>query len=35
MDTLRDKRFLESLWQNGSAPWKLGRNVSASWKLSA
>lgn len=23
MDTLRDKRLLESLWQNGSAPWKM------------
>jgi glucose-1-phosphate cytidylyltransferase len=23
MDTLRDKRFLESLWQSGGAPWKL------------
>ncbi len=23
MDTLRDKRLLESLWQNGSAPWKV------------
>jgi glucose-1-phosphate cytidylyltransferase len=22
MDTLRDKRYLESLWQNGEAPWK-------------
>lgn len=22
MDTLRDKRFLEELWQGGSAPWK-------------
>jgi glucose-1-phosphate cytidylyltransferase len=21
MDTLRDKRLLESLWQNGNAPW--------------
>lgn len=23
MDTLRDKTYLESLWQNGKAPWKL------------
>lgn len=23
MDTLRDKRLLESLWQTGNAPWKL------------
>jgi glucose-1-phosphate cytidylyltransferase len=23
MDTLRDKRFLENLWQSGGAPWKL------------
>ncbi len=23
MDTLRDKRYLESLWQGGGAPWKL------------
>ncbi len=23
MDTLRDKRLLESLWQQGSAPWKV------------
>lgn len=23
MDTLRDKRLLESLWQDGSAPWKM------------
>jgi len=23
MDTLRDKRYLESLWQKGDAPWKL------------
>ncbi|MFS8084482.1 MAG: glucose-1-phosphate cytidylyltransferase [Acidobacteriota bacterium] len=23
MDTLRDKRFLESLWREGKAPWKL------------
>lgn len=23
MDTLRDKRLLENLWQNGSAPWKV------------
>jgi glucose-1-phosphate cytidylyltransferase len=22
MDTLREKKFLESLWQNGTAPWK-------------
>ena len=23
MDTLRDKRYLENLWQSGGAPWKL------------
>ena len=23
MDTLRDKRLLENLWQDGSAPWKV------------
>lgn len=23
MDTLRDKRLLESMWQNGNAPWKI------------
>ncbi len=23
MDTLRDKRLLESLWENGTAPWKI------------
>lgn len=23
MDTLRDKNFLEGLWQNGEAPWKI------------
>lgn len=23
MDTLRDKRYLESLWQSGKAPWRL------------
>lgn len=23
MDTLRDKRYLESLWQGGTAPWKI------------
>ena len=22
MDTLRDKNFLENLWQNNNAPWK-------------
>jgi glucose-1-phosphate cytidylyltransferase len=25
MDTLRDKRLLENLWQDGSAPWKVWR----------
>jgi len=25
MDTLRDKRTLEALWNDGNAPWKLGR----------
>lgn len=24
MDTLRDKRLLESLWESGQAPWKVG-----------
>ncbi len=23
MDTLRDKRLLESLWQHGQAPWRI------------
>jgi glucose-1-phosphate cytidylyltransferase len=23
MDTLRDKKLLESLWQQGNAPWKI------------
>ena len=23
MDTLRDKRLLERLWESGSAPWKV------------
>jgi glucose-1-phosphate cytidylyltransferase len=23
MDTLRDKVFLEELWQSGKAPWKV------------
>jgi glucose-1-phosphate cytidylyltransferase len=22
MDTLRDKNYLEQLWQSGTAPWK-------------
>jgi glucose-1-phosphate cytidylyltransferase len=26
MDTLRDKRYLESLWQEGKAPWKTWEN---------
>jgi glucose-1-phosphate cytidylyltransferase len=26
MDTLRDKRYLEGLWQAGNAPWKTWRN---------
>ena len=26
MDTLRDKRYLESLWESGNAPWKLWQN---------
>jgi glucose-1-phosphate cytidylyltransferase len=26
MDTLRDKRYLEGLWQAGKAPWKIWRN---------
>jgi glucose-1-phosphate cytidylyltransferase len=25
MDTLRDKKLLEELWQGGNAPWKIGR----------
>ncbi len=35
MDTIRDKRFLEGLWQNGSAPWSVRQNGSVSWRLSA
>ena len=26
MDTLRDKRYLEGLWQSGNSPWKTWRN---------
>lgn len=26
MDTLRDKNFLEELWQSGEAPWKIWNN---------
>jgi glucose-1-phosphate cytidylyltransferase len=40
MDTLRDKRFLDSLWQANKAPWKTwddpfvnnGRGVGANWQ---
>lgn len=28
MDTLRDKRLLEGLWQNGNAPWKTWQDSS-------
>jgi glucose-1-phosphate cytidylyltransferase len=24
MDTLRDKQFLEKMWDSGKAPWKMG-----------
>jgi glucose-1-phosphate cytidylyltransferase len=30
MDTLRDKRLLESLWQSGNAPWKTWEEQDAS-----
>lgn len=30
MDTLRDKKLLESLWQSGDAPWKTWRDHDAS-----
>ncbi|HEY9600509.1 MAG TPA: hypothetical protein V6C85_02800, partial [Allocoleopsis sp.] len=30
MDTLRDKRLLESLWQSGNAPWKIWEEEYAS-----
>lgn len=30
MDTLRDKRLLESLWQSGNAPWKIWEEQDAS-----
>jgi glucose-1-phosphate cytidylyltransferase len=30
MDTLRDKRLLESLWQSGNAPWKIWEEENAS-----
>lgn len=30
MDTLRDKRRLESLWQSGNAPWKIWEEQDAS-----
>ena len=29
MDTLRDKKYLESLWQSGNAPWKMWRDENA------
>ncbi|WP_275983377.1 glucose-1-phosphate cytidylyltransferase [Chroococcidiopsis sp. CCMEE 29] len=29
MDTLRDKRLLESLWQSGNAPWKVWEEENA------
>ena len=29
MDTLRDKRFLEDLWNKGQAPWKSIDNPAA------
>jgi glucose-1-phosphate cytidylyltransferase len=29
MDTLRDKRLLESLWQSGNAPWKIWEEENA------
>jgi len=30
MDTLRDKRLLENLWQSGNAPWKIWEEQDAS-----
>lgn len=30
MDTLREKALLESLWQNGKAPWKIWEETNAS-----
>jgi glucose-1-phosphate cytidylyltransferase len=30
MDTLRDKRLLENLWQSGKAPWKIWEEYDAS-----
>jgi glucose-1-phosphate cytidylyltransferase len=29
MDTIREKRYLESLWANGSAPWKIWEDRDA------
>lgn len=29
MDSLRDKRYLENLWEKGEAPWKLWENKAA------
>jgi glucose-1-phosphate cytidylyltransferase len=33
MDTLRDKRYLEALWQEGRAPWKAEQRTA--WRASA
>ena len=30
MDTIRDKKLLESLWQSGNAPWKTWEEINAS-----
>jgi glucose-1-phosphate cytidylyltransferase len=30
MDTLREKKYLESLWESGNAPWKIWEEQSAS-----
>ncbi len=30
MDTLREKKYLESLWESGNAPWKIWEEKNAS-----
>jgi glucose-1-phosphate cytidylyltransferase len=35
MDTLREKRLLESLWQSGKAPWKVWQDASAPFSESS
>jgi glucose-1-phosphate cytidylyltransferase len=35
MDTLRDKRFLETVWQEGRAPWAVWLEGACAWKVAA